>query len=77
VVSHLLKPLDDVVVAHLDGQLATVVQAAASEIDRAHDRGDAVGEQHLAVKLEMLELVDLIRRSSRIRTDGPSPPSSS
>ena len=29
------------------------------EIDRADDRATAVGEQHLGVELEMLELVDL------------------
>src|SRR5438445_1083382 len=59
VVSDRLEPLDDLVVSHLDGQLATSVEAPWSEVDRAHDRGDPVSEQHLAVKPELLEPVDL------------------
>src|SRR5580700_11589765 len=46
-------------VAHLDRQLAPPVETPGREVDRADDRDDAVGEQHLAVKPQVLEFVDL------------------
>jgi len=59
VVRHFVEPLHHAVVAHLDPQLAAVVEAAGSEVHRADDRRHSVGEQHLSVQAEMLELVDL------------------
>src|SRR5882724_5981368 len=56
---HVVEPLDDRALAHHDGKLAPVVQAARREIRRTDDRRDAVREQHLAVKLVALEAMHL------------------
>ncbi len=59
VLRDLVQGLDDVVIVDLDRQLAPAVEAAGREVDRAHDRALAVGEQHLGVQLEVLQLVHL------------------
>src|SRR5262245_14890382 len=59
VVRDLLKTGHDLVVMDLDGEFAPVIEAAGSEVDRAHDGARTVREQHLAVEFEVFELVNL------------------
>ena len=59
VMQHRVKPVHDIFVADLDGQLAAAVEAARRDVDGADDGAHAVGEQQLGVKLHVLELVDL------------------
>ncbi len=54
---HFLQAIHDVVVVHLERQLASSVQASRREVDRADERRDAIGQQHLPVQLEMPEFV--------------------
>lgn len=56
---HIMDAVDDVPVPNLNGQLATAVKAARRKIDRANDRALSIGEEHLRVKLHMLEFVNL------------------
>ena len=59
VLGDLVEALHDVVVVHFNGQFAAVVETAGREVDRAHDGAQTVGEQHLAVEFQVLELVNL------------------
>src|SRR5271170_2332386 len=43
---------------HLDGQLASTIEAAGRQIDGADDRSGIVGEQHLSVKLQVLKFMN-------------------
>ena len=54
-----VQSLHQMLIVHFDGQLAPAVKASRAEIDRADDRALLIGEQHLGVQLEVLELVDL------------------
>ncbi len=54
----IVQPAYNVVIVYLDGQFTATVEAAGSEIDGSDDRAQAVSEQHLAVKLEVLHLAD-------------------
>ena len=59
VARNLVQSLHDMLVIDFDGQLAPAVEASGAEIDRADDSAPLVGEQHLGVQLEVLELMDL------------------
>ena len=50
--------LDDVIVIHLNGQLAAAVEASWSDIDGADNGAGIVGEHQLCVQLDVLQLVD-------------------
>jgi hypothetical protein len=55
----LVQPIHDLRVADVDGELPPAVQAAGGEVDRSDQRRHAVGQHHLAVELQVLQLVDL------------------
>src|SRR5258705_1576666 len=55
----LVQPIHNGIVADFDGEFAAFVETPGGEVDRANQGSDAVGEQHLAVKLQVLQLVDL------------------
>src|SRR6516164_1415863 len=59
VVRHLVQAFHHVIVPHLDRQLAPAVKATRGKINRPDDASNTVGQDHLSVQLEMLELMDL------------------
>src|SRR5580704_219309 len=50
---------DDVFVVDFDGELATAVEAAGSEVDGANNGPGIVGEEQFGMKLDVLQLMDL------------------
>jgi hypothetical protein len=57
-----VESIDDGFVAHLDCEFPPLVEAAGSKVDRAHECCHAVGQHHLAVHFQVLELVHLDSR---------------
>src|SRR6478752_3908160 len=55
----LVQPIDDVVVAYFDGEFTPTIEAACREVDRPYDCGAAIRQEHLAVQLQMFQLVNL------------------
>src|SRR6266404_6990231 len=54
-----VQPVHDRGIAHFDRELAPAVEASGRKVDGPHDGVDAIGEEHLAVQLQPLELADL------------------
>src|SRR5437016_2580114 len=54
-----MQPAHNLVISYLDSEFAAAVKAAGGKIDGAHNRAQAIREQHFAVQLEMLHLADL------------------
>src|SRR5579872_4023179 len=59
VVSNLRETVNDIIVSHFDGQLSAGIEAARREIDRSDDCSCVIGQEHLGVKFEMFQFVNL------------------
>lgn len=59
VVSNFCQALDHIIISHLDCQLSAGIKAARRQVDRSNDRADIVTEQHLGMKFEVFQLVNL------------------
>src|SRR5262249_44720906 len=58
VVSSPMQPFDNLVVASLNSQFAAIVETARSQIYRAVDGAESIGQKHHPVKLEVLQFMD-------------------
>src|SRR6266851_6123239 len=59
VLERLVQASDEVLVAHLDREFTTAVEAARCQVDGADDGRGPVAKQRLAVQLQVLQLVNL------------------
>ena len=67
VFERLVQTIDDVLVAHLDGEFTAAVEAAGCQVDRADDGRGPVAKQRLPVQFLVLQLRTLMPTSSRMR----------
>ena len=59
VVNDFAESLDNFGIVDFDGEFAAGIEAARREIDGTNDGAGVIGEQHLAMKLQVFEFVNL------------------
>src|SRR5450631_668546 len=59
VMSYFAQTLDYFSVSHLDSQFSATIKAAGRQVDGSYDGTGVISEQHLGMKLEMFQFVNL------------------
>src|SRR5208282_6123934 len=58
-VNRLCQALNHILVSHLDGQLSATIETAGRQVDGTDDCADMVTKEHLGMKFQMFQLVNL------------------